>query len=47
MIDRLSGEVVDVRPVGVHATRAKLIIRAEAEARAHLTIQRADSSAQR
>ena len=41
---RLSGEVIDVRPLGVHATRKALIIRAQADARATLTIRRPDST---
>lgn len=41
---RLSGEVIDVRPLGVHATRKALIIRAQADARATLTIRPPDST---
>ena len=41
---RLSGEVIDVRPLGVHATRRALLIRAQADARATLTIRRPPDS---
>jgi thiamine-phosphate diphosphorylase len=40
----LSGEVLDVRPIGVHATRAALLIRAMAQASAQLTIRKPDSA---
>ncbi len=41
---RLSGDRRCVRPLGVHATRKALIIRAQADARATLTIRPPDST---
>jgi hypothetical protein len=38
---RLSGTVLDVQPLGVHATRTALFIRARAHATAHLTVSSA------
>lgn len=39
----LSGEVIDVQPIGVHATQRALFIRASAEATARLTVREAEA----
>jgi hypothetical protein len=36
---QLSGDVISVRPLGVHATRRAVVLRAHAEARARLVVQ--------